>query len=227
MKLWILFILPVIFFFASCIPALSYRSDYNAEGFNVKQLKGSSVRLYVNPTVDLLEFKVSFASEYKTEKKFISKFVDELKDTLSKSMIISTDSLEKIEEIFQEQLAPNQKDEKVRASLEKINEQYFIMISKIIISNSYNSTSATYSPGVRVSTPGGPMTVGGGMSGGGKIENCVVTINAEIWSVKEMKKVSRFSAFGDKGVFLFAFGTALKAAVNDAIINFCKYFKSN
>jgi len=227
MKLWMLFTFPVLLFFVSCSPALNIRSDYNAEGFNINQLKGSSARLYVNPTVELLEFKISFASEYQTETKFVSKFINEIKDTLSKSMSISTKGLDGVEEIFKAKLAPNHKNEKVKTSLEKVDEQFFIMISKIVISNSYSSSSPHYMPSTTVSTPSGPMTVGGGMSGGVQIEKCVVTINAEVWSVKEKKKVSRFSAFGDKGVSFFMYGTALKGAVDDAMTNFCSYFEVN
>jgi len=204
MKLWMLFTFSVIFFFVSCGPMLKIQSDYQSEGFAMNQLKGKNVKLFVNPGLNILDYNKSFENEYQTEKKFNIFITSKIMKRLTKSMSISIGDTNDFPVVFNESLAPNLKDAQVKEYLVKATEDYIIIINKIVISGSINF---------------------GGM--GGNTEQCAVTIKADAWSVKENQKVLRFSAFGNKNVSFFMYGTALKGAVDDAMTNFCSYFEVN
>jgi hypothetical protein len=54
-------------------------------------LKGSSLRLYVNPVVDIREYKMFFEKEYPSISQFNSSLTEKLNDALSKFSPVSID----------------------------------------------------------------------------------------------------------------------------------------
>lgn len=216
-----------LLFLVSCIPSIKIISNYNSSEFSISELNGSSARLYVNQHVDILEFNKSFENEYKSEARFDSIFTNQLKVELDKLMMISISTADEIGNIFMDSSFSDAEVAKVKESFEKVNEKYFITIKMIVISNDLSYSAPNYIAPTIVSTPSGRMSVGGGFWGGGQSENCVVTIKAEVWSLKEKKKLSEFISIGKEGVTFFAYGTALKGAVKDAISNFSNYIEKN
>ena len=75
----------------SCSAQKSIVSDYNSEGFNIISLKGSSIKLYVNPVIDIGEFRKSFENEYTSNNLFCSFLTTKLKETLSSFSTIYSD----------------------------------------------------------------------------------------------------------------------------------------
>lgn len=216
-----------LLFFVGCIPPQSIFSSYNSKGFAITQLKGSNVRLYVTPVVDVLEFQNSFRSEYGSRSKFDSLLTSRVKDILTKVATTSIDSSNETEKIFLDKSLPEEKVENAKEVFESANENYFIGIKEIVISNSIKTNPINISPSTTISTPGGNVTVGGMPSGGGTSESCVVSVQVEVWSVKERKRLTEFTAVGQSGVTFFAYGTALKNAVNEAILSLSNYIVEN
>ncbi len=196
------FTLFSLFLFVGCIPSVNILKKYNADGFVITDLKNSNSELLIDTNLDIREFKLSFKKEYGTEAKFFSLISNQLSKKLGRFINLSNDN-------------------------SKEKEDYFIEITNVIISNNLSGYGQTYSSPHTVSTPGGKMSVGGGITGGGQAEECVVSIKAEIWSVKDKKTVSEFTSIGKGGVYLLMFRTALKKAVKNAIANFTKYIEKN
>lgn len=216
-----------LLFFVGCFPPQSIISRYNSKGFSITQLKGSNVRLYVTPVVDVLEFQNSFRNEYGSRSKFDSLLTSRVKDILTNIATTSIDTSNETEKIFFDKSLPEEKAEKAKAVFESANENYFIGIKEIVISNSIKNDPINYSPSTTISTPGGKVSVGGMPSGGGMSESCVVSVQVEVWSVKDRKRLTEFTAVGQSGVTFFAYGTALKNAVNEAILNLSNYIVEN
>ncbi|MFA6455651.1 MAG: hypothetical protein WCW40_02425 [Bacteroidota bacterium] len=213
---------------ASCVPApLVILSDYHSDNFTITQLNGVTARVYVHPDVDVLEFRRSFESEYGDSTRFISAFTQLLTDSLKKVMTITDSRTDSFNVIFINQSFSEERINAVKAIFDSASEDYFIGIKKVTISNSTTVNAPHYIPPTMVTTPRGSMPVGGGFMGGGSSEECVVSLKVEVWSVKERKKVSEFTALGRSTVIFFANGSALKSAVRYSVKNLCKYIRKN
>jgi hypothetical protein len=216
-----------LLFLVSCSPTIRIVTEYNSDGFIITSVNGSKARLYVSSNVDVLEFRRSFDSEYKTKSQFVSTLSDNLIEKLATLAVVSKGDSSETDMLFLGQSFSEDRIAAVKGKFESANEDYFIGIKKVVISNSLTSTGPHYFPPTMVSTPGGSMPVGGGFVGGGQSEACVVTLRAEIWSVRHKRKVSEFTSVGRSTVFLFRYGTALTDAVDDAIKSLCRYVKEN
>ncbi len=203
----------------SCGPSIRIVLDYRAEGFAISDIKGTHARLYVNPNVDILEFKLAFVREYRTKDAFVSRFSNDLERVLNLHAVISKGDSGEAKLLFVERSLSESSVSAQRSVFDSAREDYFIGITKVTISNHTTGTPQFYRP----PTPGNP----GGFSGGGVSEACVVSLKAEVWSVKEKRKLSEFTAVGSSTVFLFMHGTALTNAVEDAIISVGRYVKDN
>jgi hypothetical protein len=212
---------------ASCTPTRKIVSDYNSEGFDIRKVKGSNIRLFVSGNVNVDEFKNSFESEYKSKAAFDSIFTNQLQlklNNIAKVSYVKNDDLDKI---FMDQSFSEEKLVKVKEVFESATEDYFLGIKKITISNSMTNNGSYYTPPTTVTTPTGNTSFGGGWFGGGQSEECVVILKAEVWSVKDRKKLSEFTSIGSSTVILFLYGTSLKNAVEDAILNLYNYIRLN
>jgi hypothetical protein len=215
------------FFIVGCASAPKIISDYNSEGFNITYLKGSEIRLFGSSNIDVLEFKKSFISEYESKEKFDSIFTSQLKESLNKLATVSIGNKADMNQLFLDQSFEDDHVAKVKEAFETAKESYFLGIKKVTISNSF-----TYYPQVPMapttfSTPGGKVSMGGGFTGGGEMEKCIVEIKAEVWSVKDKKRVIEFTSIGDKSVIFFNYGSTLKSAVKDAMTNLCNFIEKN
>jgi len=205
--------------FTSCGSTTRVVSEYNASSFAMFQLKDSAIRLLVSSNVDVLDFKQSFKNEYNSKSEFIATFANQLADGFNTLPLISTGNTEDADALLYG-LAVNRE-----GVLKNASEKYFIIIRRVEISNKY-STSVHTMPPSTVSTPAGNMPVGGGSSSSIS-EDCVVTINAGIWSLEDKREVSMFTCTGSSAVMLFRYGTALTNAVENAITGLCDYVKDS
>jgi hypothetical protein len=212
-----------VVFFAGCAPSILVTKDYQDGSFSFGQVKnGSKVKLYVSKQVNLMEFKKAFINEYKSPRQFTSvllgQVADGMKSRLQCSVIIG-DSLQDVSLLLSANLDQNSIDQ-ARALFDASGEDYFFVVRSIDISNSVSSSAPMY-------MAGGGMGGGGGVFvGGGSSEICVVTLHADLWNVKEKKKLLSCSASGQSTVFMFFFRTALKDAMEQSIGHLLKYLST-
>jgi hypothetical protein len=216
-----------LLFCIGCAPAIKIISDYNSDGFAITDLNKTTARIFVKTNVEVLEFKKSYENEYATSARFDSAFGSQLAASLNKVMNISSVDTNELANLFIDQSFSDDRIIKVKGIFESAKENYFLGIKKVIISNKTTNSPGAYTPPTTMSTPGGSVSFGGGTTGGYTSEDCVVTARVEVWSVKEKKKVCEFTSIGKSTVTFFAYVTALKDAVKDAIDNIRIYVEKN
>ncbi len=205
--------------FTGCFPGTIITKDYQEPGFDTKKIsKESKIEVYVTNTVNINEFEKSFTSEYKSREKFTDRFLKQIADTLKfvhgANGKIGTDQTignKLVSLIFNPQLFSE-----ISPVFDSSKFDYFLVIKSVLIGNELDYSPNYVSSGLNGSTVS---------FGGGSTETCVVTLNAQIWSVSDKRIVLAFSAIGKSTVALFFYGTALKDAVNNSVFNMLKYLK--
>ena len=84
----------------SCSTQKNILLDYNSEGFDITSLKGSSIRLHINPVIDGGEFWKAFENEYPLNILVYSILSNELKEKLSRFSVIHIDTNANMDNIF-------------------------------------------------------------------------------------------------------------------------------
>jgi hypothetical protein len=205
----------------SCSGEKSIISDYISEGFDITSLKGSIIRLYVNPVIDIREYKLIFESEYPSNALFNSLLTDKIKNELSKYSTVHIDK-----NVTLDSLLLNQSNTTiVKGIFEQVRENYFLGIKKVVLSN-----SITQGPQMQVSssvgnTRGRSAPESNRTVEGKRKETCVIQITAEVWSVKEKRKVAEFTSKGQSPVFLLSYGVALKNALEYSVTHLSNYIE--
>jgi hypothetical protein len=186
-------------------------SEYMSPGFAITNIKQSKVKLYINTQLEVLEFKKAFEREYQSRTLFDNMFTAYLTYELNKYATVSSGDTNEMNTVFFEQSSSEERMVKLKEIFGKATENYFLGITKVIIAN-------------KITYYGGPVTP---TSGGGGEEECLVTIKAEVWSVKEQKKLNAFTCTGSATVHFWGYGTALRDAVNDAATTLGAYINNN
>ena len=202
-----------------CFPSTIITKDYQDPGFDTKKInRESKIEVYVTNTVNINEFEKSFNSEYKTKEKFADRILKQIADTLK--FVHGANGKTGTDQSVGNKLVTLSFNPQLFTEISPVFDSskfdYFLVIKSVLIGNEVITSPTYYSPG-----PYGTTTA----SGGGSTETCVVTLNAEIWSVADKRKVLVYSAMGKSTVALFFYGTALKDAVNNSVFNMLKYLK--
>jgi hypothetical protein len=221
------FILTCSIFIISCSVQKSIFSYYNSEGFNITSLKGSSIRLYINPVIDIGEFRKSFENEYTSNSLFCSILTNKLEEKLSRFSMIYIDPNVNMDTLFLNQSILENNSTRVKGLFEQINENYLLGIKRVVISKSVDQNPQTPPANTSVSTPRNRMTVGSSTNEIKKADACVIKIVAEVWSVKEKKKVAEFTSIGQSKIFLLMYGRALNEALEYSVSNLANYIEEN
>ncbi len=221
------FILTCSIFIISCSAQKSILSDYNAEGFNITSLKGSSIRLYVNPIIDVGEFGKPFENEYTSNSFFPSILTNKLEEKLSRFSKIYIDSIANMDALFLNQSISDKNSSKVKGLFEQMNENYLLGIKRVVISKKVDQNPQTPVTNTSVSTPRNRSTVESSTNKDYKVDDCVIKIAAVVWSVKEKKIVAEFTSIGYSKIFLLMYGRAINEALENSVSNLVNYIEEN
>jgi hypothetical protein len=193
---------------SSCAPSIKIVSDFSDPSYSVGQVSAQSkVKLYMASAVSVLEFNKSFDKEYNSAEEFIpvvrQQIADSLKAILGCAVSLNENAPDAVA------LSTTQTPAEMEVLFSSATDDFFFVVKGMEISSKKSAPT---------------MMAGGGMRGSS--ESCVVTIKAELWNVKEKKRVLAYDAIGQAKVSMMFYGTALKAAVGNAIGNMVKYIKT-
>lgn len=194
-----------------CAPSIKITTDFQDQSYSFGQIKQQeSIKIIASEQINVMEFKNSYRKEYATDQEFARILQSQIADSI-KSIIGCTSNG-----------TGNQQEASVlissgfdQTSIDHIqqlfgstSENFILLVKSVDISN-----KRTSSGGMMMANPGGGMM----MAGGGSQESCVVTLNVELWNVKDKKKILAYSSTGEAKVTMMFFGTALKNAVSNSI----------
>ncbi len=219
------FILFCSIFIASCSAQKSVISDYNSEGFAIASLKGSSIRLHVNPVIDANRFGNAFEKEYPSKKLFCSSLSDDLKKRLGTFSTVSIDTNSDVDNLFINQSALSDQGAAIKGVFEQMNENYLLGIKQVILSQDVNQNARSSQAPTAASAPRGRAPIRSSSPTGIKTNDCVMKIVVEVWSVKEKKKVAEFTSIGQSKIVLLAFGRAINEALEESVSNIADYIE--
>jgi hypothetical protein len=195
-----------------CAPAILVTKEYSDDSFSFGQIKkDAKVTAFVSQNVNVMEFKKAFAKEYQSSAEFSGAVCRQLTDSLkfmAHCAAVMGDSLQNYSMLLSATLDQKSIDQ-TRSFFESSDADYFFVIRSVDISNSVSNSA--------------PMYLGGGAGGtgvfvgGGSTESCVVAMHADLWNVKEKKKILSYTAVGQSTVFMLFFKTALKDAITQSI----------
>jgi len=208
----------------SCSVQKNILSDFNSEGFNITNLKGSSIRLYVNPVIDIGEFGKSFENEYTSNSLFCSILTDKLKEKLNRFSMIYVDPNVNMDTLFLNQ-SISDNNNRVKGIFEHVNENYLLGIKRVVVAKSVDQNPQTPIANTPVSSSRNRMTVSSSSNEVKKTDACVIKMVAEVWSVKEKKKVAEFTSIGQSKIFLRMYGRALNEALDYSVSNLASYIE--
>jgi hypothetical protein len=198
----------ILLVFFSCAPSIKILPEFSDPSYSVGQVSsGSKVRLCMAESVNVMEFKNSYEKEYNSDQQFVQTVQKQAADAMH-SVLGCTVSLNSNPQDAVS-LTVTQTPAEMEVLFGSATDDFFFVIKGVEISNKRS---------------GVVMMAGGGM--GGNTESCVVTMKAELWNVKEKKRVLAYDAIGQAKVTMLFYGTALKEAVGDAIDNMIKYLKT-
>ncbi|MCU0608767.1 MAG: hypothetical protein MUF22_03235 [Chitinispirillaceae bacterium] len=199
-----------------CSPTVLINSEFQDSAFQFGSIGDkSAVKLFVADNVTLKEFKHAFRNEYETSQQFASLLKAEIAEAL-KDILGCAVNLGGNPQAASALLSGGYDQasiDAVQALFAETSEPYLLIVKSVEIANSVSNSGASVMVG------SGGMMVGGG----GGSEKCIVTIHAELWNVKEKKRVLSYSAMGQSTVFMIAFRTALKEAVSNAVTHMVDY----
>ncbi|MBN1398452.1 MAG: hypothetical protein JXA06_10515 [Bacteroidetes bacterium] len=212
-------------FIMSCSVQKSIISNFNAEGFDITSLKGSSIRLYVNPEISSSEFEKVFNSEYPSNIIFFSSLGSKIKNMLESYSIVVIDANAYTDNYFTNQSNPNDNAARINELLTKTNESYLLRIKKVEISRSVDQTPQNLLANAPVSAPsrGRSSSSSASTKDIQRADKCTAKISAEVWSVKEKKKVAEFASIGQTEIILLMHGRALNEALENSVSNMADY----
>jgi hypothetical protein len=201
-----------------CAPSIKITKEFLDPDFSFGQIgRQSKIRVFVSGAVTVTEFKNSFSKEYQSEQQFSSVLQKQIADSMKTILGCSADPSGTMQDASMLQSAGF--DEKSVNQIQQLfgsaAENYFFVITSVEITHRVTSNGPVF-----MTSPGGGGTL---MSGGNSSESCVVILHADLWSVKEKRKMLTCSSTGDSQVTLLFYGTALKAAVANSVEYLVKY----
>jgi len=209
-----LLILTAALLFSSCT-AVYINENHRAPGFVTEQIAGKSITLIATPQVAVREFVKTYYAAYPQDSLFTQDILLRLQNTLSPLQVGST-----VLTNFQVDGAALQVNslnaaeiEKASHVFEQINSDYIFNISNILVGN---RVETSYAAGA------GP----GGASTQTSTEFCVVAFDVQIWDRNSKTKVLEFVTTGESSVSFFMFESALKDALDKAVIHASEFIKT-
>jgi hypothetical protein len=200
-----LLIMPLIFLIFSCSSSLKIQESYHSENINFDKIKNSKISICGVSSISLDEFIKTFNDEYsdsaKLDNKIISTFSSEFKKIIPS--VTPVEINEKIPaELSGEFSFKENNSEEVSEFFNSLETDYLIFVNNISVGNAYNTYFYPTSYG---------------MMSGGQTENCVVSIEVELWDVDQQKRLMKFRAGGVDEVFFFAYLSALNGAIERSV----------
>ena len=146
---------------------------------------------------------------------------------LGKFSKIYIDSIASMESLFLNQSISDNNSSKVKGLFEQMNENYLLGIKRVVISEKVDRNPQEPISDIPVSTPRNRPTVGSSPKEVKKANDCVIKIVAEVWSVKEKKKVAEFTSIGESKIILMMYGRALQESLESSVSNLVNYIEEN
>ncbi|MGD8306305.1 MAG: hypothetical protein PVF17_06595 [Ignavibacteria bacterium] len=209
-SLVILFALIVI----SCSSTTYIQESFAAEDYDFIALHNSNIEFAWTEKILLNEFVKTFNDEYSDTNKLTNKlfalFSNEFKHQIPG---IKLSQLEiNVPPILQHGISLSNQNQTIAerffASLES---DYIIVINSIEIDGA-DENSQYYNPAT--------STISGSSS-----EECVVSLDIEIWDIKNQKRILRFFGLGTDTVVLFSYLSSLNNAMKEAVAYSVKFIK--
>lgn len=215
----LLFAIPGLISLIGCTSSIKITKEFLDPDFSFGQIRQQSrIKVFVSQTFKVEEFKGPFQKEYQSDQQFASILQNQLADSIKTIIGCSVDSTGNSREAAMLQSASADQNSITVDQMQQIfgaaAENYFFVVTSVDIANKVSSNGA-----ILMSSPGG----GGTFASAGSSESCVVIIHADLWSVKNRRKILSYSSTGDSKVTLLFYGAALKSAVADSIQYMVKY----
>jgi len=181
------------------ITAITARND-----FSVKDVAKARSAVLTTPVPVITAFNMSYDNAYGTgdslSRAISQGIAREVGDSVMKAVPSSPENETFMTALQSDETAPYAP---ARAFLAGLNVQYLVHVRAVNVTQrfvyNYNGSSQTI---------------------------CMVILNVEIWSTDTPRKLVAFTTTGESSVFMFAFQTALKNAVNNAAVRTGKYIKT-
>lgn len=204
-----------------CAPSIKIYTKYQDPAYSFGQIKKEeSIKVIVDAKVNLSEYHKTFQREYLNEQGFTAVLQMQIADSLKARIgciVNGTADQENVSVAVSSQY-DNVNIDKLQQLLGLTSEDYILLVTSVGITKDVN-----YSPGMMMANPGG---MGMQMGSGQRVEKCIVSLNAELWNVKNKRKVLAYSSTGEAKVTMLFFGTALKGAVANSIKYMIKYLRT-
>jgi hypothetical protein len=208
-----LFFVPILFVFCSCSSSLLIKDTYRAGDIDFNSVKKSKIAIYGVNSLTVNEFVKTFRDEYynttKLNNKILSTFNKEFNE-----LIPSVTSIEK--------------NEKVPSFLTgefSFKENNSKEVSKFF--NGLGTDHLVFINNFSVGNPSYFLTRGNSIMSGELAEQCVVSMEVELWDVKHQKRLMKYQAGGERTVVLFSLLTALNGAIENSVDTAVRYLKNN
>jgi len=203
-----------------CAPSIKIRTDFQDPSYSFGQIKQTeAIKVIAADRIDVIKFQNSFRKEFATDQDFASILQSQITDSIKSMLGCNANGSGNQQEasiLVSSSFDQNSIDQ-IQQLFESTAEDYILLVKSVYISNKTTSNSS-----MMMANPSGGMM----MVGGGSQESCVVTLNVEVWNVKNKKKVLAYSSTGEAKVTMLFFGTALKKAVSNSVKYMVKYLVS-
>jgi hypothetical protein len=210
-----LLFIPILFIVFSCSPGLRIQNTYQSGEIDFNHLHNGKIAIYGVNSITLNEFKNTFKDEYSDTAKLNDKILSTFNQEFRK-LIPSVTSVEENEKIPSgltgEFSFKEDNSREISGFFNTLQTDYLIFINNISLGNTYDSY--TYS-------------TGNGIMYSGSMENCVVSMEVELWNVQQEKRLMKFRAGGEETVFLFSYLAALNGAIENSVNSAVEFLKNN
>jgi hypothetical protein len=209
----------VLIFLIGCSPSIKINREFLDPDFSFGQIRPQSkIKVFVSETINVAEFKGHYQEEYKSDRQFSEilqkQTADSMKAIIGCSAVPTGGPFEaavlKSGGADRNGITFNQQQQLFGSAAEN----YFFVVTSVDITNKVSSNGT-----ILMSSPGG----GGTFASAGSSESCDVVIHADLWSVKNKRKILSYSSTGESKVNLPFYGEALKSAVANSIQYMVKY----
>lgn len=216
----------VIIQFITCSSSIKINREFQDPDFSFSQIqRQSAIKVIASETVSLPEFSGEFRNSYtrlyQSDPQFVFILQKQIADSIKNMLGASPDptgssqdaSLLKAAGVDQNSVAVSAMQQLFGSTVAN----YFFVVTSVDITSKVMSNGP-----VLMSIPGS----GGTFVSGGGVERCVVTIHADLWSVKNRRKILSYSSEGDSEVVHSFYDVAMKTALSNSIASLVKYLVS-
>jgi len=213
-------LLITVVLFADCAsPRMFIHKNYQDTSFSFGKIKKDTrIKVCVSDNITKEAFQNAFIDEYLSNRQFSNIVYQQVVDNLG-TVLENSASVNNF--INDDTLANRNDSERTIAELGSTDAEYLLIVRGIEITRTatHGTTPLTCSP----STPGYPMNSIPEHSMSATSVNCFVTMHAELWSIKDKKKIVSYSATGESDVNFGFAKTALRQAATASINSLSKY----